>query len=110
MLLLAGIDDRLRSQLARHPAHSAEFRRGDKERQPGFADYRFDAEFTPLLLPVVDHNVAHDAGMEVCHRGSFKVAALDLFLADHPGPALRIRRESPGRVPAEGTAQRLTRC
>jgi hypothetical protein len=56
MLLLAGIDNRLRSQLARHPAHSAKFSRGGKKGQPGFADYRFDAELTPLLLPVVDQN------------------------------------------------------
>ena len=90
MLLLARIDDRLRSELVQHPAHPAELRRRHSEGNLVSAQLGFQAEVAIVILAIIQDEIAHNPGVEVRYRSTFCEAVFALLHADHGGAPLLV--------------------
>jgi hypothetical protein len=88
--LLAWVDDRLRSEFVQHPTHPAELRRGQGEGNSDASQLGFHTEMAPLLLAIVQENVAHDPGVEVRERRGFNVAVFALLYTNNPCPSFLV--------------------
>jgi len=105
MLLLARVNDRPRSQLAKHPVHSAELCRGHGEREPSFVDQSVDSKFTPRLLTVIKYEISYYPRLEVGDGSDFHPAILQHLPVNDLVPLFRIRRESVRRSAWSCTAR-----
>src|SRR5580692_4303606 len=86
VLLLAWVDDGLRPQPAQHPTHAAELGRRHHEGHPVSSQFGFHPKFAPLLVAIVQYDVAHNPGYEVGRCGASGTAIGPLLAANHVGP------------------------
>src|ERR1700691_1231041 len=85
MLLLARIDDRLRTQEPQHPARSAELCRWHNAGDLLSSHFSLQTEFTALLGVIVQNHVSYNTGAEIGDWNQLNTAIRQLFTADYPG-------------------------
>src|ERR1700691_2797955 len=85
MLLLARIDDRLRTQEPQDPIHSAELCRWYNAGDLLSPHLSLQTEFTTLLRVIVQNDVSYNAGAEIGHWNQLNMAIRQPFMADYPG-------------------------
>jgi hypothetical protein len=90
MLVLAGIDDRLRAQVPQHPAHPCEFVGRYHKSHPVSRHFGFQAELATLLWAIVPNDIPHNSRTEIRDAGGLHTAILEWFSVDHLGPQLLV--------------------
>jgi len=65
MLLLARVNNCLRTDLYRDPSHPRKFSRRDGKRQCLFAELDFQLKLAMFLVAVVHDTIGHNSGVEV---------------------------------------------
>src|ERR1700680_234833 len=90
MLLLAGINYRLRSELTHHPVHPAELRRRHHEGYFSSRQFGFHTEIAALLGVIIANDISHNPSAEIGDRSEFHTAISQLFPPDHLCAALLV--------------------
>jgi hypothetical protein len=83
VLLLARINNCLRSELTQHPVHPAEFRRWHNESNLLSCQFGFDTEIAPMLGIVVANDVPHNTGTKIGKRDEPRTTVAQLLPPDH---------------------------